>query len=257
MVAILFVGLYLVVVFSLTHIRAQYGPPTAGLFLAGPGPMLYDMVGRNGLGVQALASFVPAHWIAREYAIDTTPATLEGFALTARRVRPGSLVALVLVAAVVGYVATSGTMLVIGYKYGCSTAKTAGVQTYLGREACQLFSANMSDSTSGMHVINVMAMMMGAAVTLALQALRTRFVSFPLHPVGYALASTYTSTFLWSTALVTWLFKSLLLRYTGLKGYRGAAPFFLGLLLGEFIVGGVISLAAVFTGVSLYVFWPY
>ena len=43
----------------------------------------------------------------------------------------------------------------------------------------------------------------------------------------------------------------------GLKGYRRAAPFFLGLILGEFVVGSLISLLGVLLGTPTYVFWPY
>jgi Domain of unknown function (DUF6784) len=36
-----------------------------------------------------------------------------------------------------------------------------------------------------------------------------------------------------------------------------AAPFFLGLILGEFVVGSLISLLGVLIGTPTYVFWPY
>ena len=56
---------------------------------------------------------------------------------------------------------------------------------------------------------------------------------------------------------VEWAFKLALFRYAGLKGYRRAAPFFLGLILGEFVVGSLISLLGVLIGTPTYVFWPY
>ena len=256
--AVLFVGIYLVVVFSITHIRAQYGPPCAGLFLAGPGAILYDFVGRSGLGMQGLAEHGPR------------PLDRSGVCVQPDRRHPRRLC--------VGG-AAGQARLTRGVRAGGCHRRLPGcvrgdpgyrLQVWLQHGACgqcaESISATsralssqgtLSDSTPGIHGDQRVGHGDGTAVTLALQALRTRFVAFPLHPVGYAMASTYTSTFVWSTALVTWLFKSLLMRYTGLKGYRIAAPFFLGLLLGEFIIGSIISLAAVFTDVSLYVFWPY
>jgi Domain of unknown function (DUF6784) len=40
-------------------------------------------------------------------------------------------------------------------------------------------------------------------------------------------------------------------------GFCCAAPFFLGLILGEFVVGSLISLLGVLTGTPTYVLWPY
>jgi hypothetical protein len=42
-----------------------------------------------------------------------------------------------------------------------------------------------------------------------------------------------------------------------LKGYHHAAPFFLGLILGEFVLGSLISLRGVLIGTPTYVFWPH
>ncbi len=37
--------------------------------------------------------------------------------------------------------------------------------------------------------------------------------------------------------MVSWLAKTIILRYGGLQGYRTALPFFIGLVLGEFSTG--------------------
>jgi len=42
---------------------------------------------------------------------------------------------------------------------------------------------------------------------------------------------------LWLPIFVSWLIKVLLLRYGGLQAYRRALPFFIGLILGEFVTG--------------------
>lgn len=256
-IAILFVGILVTLAVSLTRIRGQYGPPSAGLLLGAPGPVIYNLFGRDGLGTQGLMSLSVTHWAGREMAGHPMLPTMEGMALTEKRMKASTLIICMLAAAFAGYIAASGTALITGYTLGQSTAKTAGTQIYFGNEAYQRFSMGLSDRTSGIHPANSIAMAAGAIITLVLQALRTRFVGFALHPVGYAIASTYISTFVWSTALITWVFKLLLLRYSGLKGYYAAAPFFLGLLLGDCVTGSLISLIGVATGQNLYVFWPY
>ncbi len=42
---------------------------------------------------------------------------------------------------------------------------------------------------------------------------------------------------LWLPVFVSWFAKVLILRYGGLRAYRRALPFFLGLVLGEFTAG--------------------
>jgi hypothetical protein len=47
---------------------------------------------------------------------------------------------------------------------------------------------------------------------------------------------------LWFPMLLGWIFKALILRYGGMKGYRGALPFFLGLVLGDYTISGGLAL---------------
>ena len=64
--------------------------------------------------------------------------------------------------------------------------------------------------------------------------MRTRFAWWPLHPVGYLVAGSFGLFRLWLPIFVTWLIKSLLLRYGGMSAYQKARPFFFGLIMGEF-----------------------
>ena len=57
---------------------------------------------------------------------------------------------------------------------------------------------------------------------------------WPLHPLGYALAGSWSTIEFWFPCLLAWMFKSLFLRYGGMSMYGKARPFFLGLILGEF-----------------------
>jgi len=74
----------------------------------------------------------------------------------------------------------------------------------------------------------------GMCVVLFLSKLRTMFVGFPLNPIGYALAPTWTMIVIWFPVLLVWIAKSLILRYGSAKLYRQAMPLFLGLIIGEF-----------------------
>ncbi len=65
--------------------------------------------------------------------------------------------------------------------------------------------------------------------------LRQRFPWWPLHPIGYPIATTYPiSSYDWFALLLAWVLKGLTLRHGGVRTYRSLLPFFLGLILGEF-----------------------
>ena len=87
----------------------------------------------------------------------------------------------------------------------------------------------------------------GAIVTLFLTAMRSAFYWWPLHPLGYALAGSFSTIIFWFPCLIAWIFKSLTLRYGGLAAFQRARPFFLGLILGEFgmaFLAGLVTVLA-------------
>ena len=76
---------------------------------------------------------------------------------------------------------------------------------------------------------------LGGGVMAVLLFLRHRFVWWPLHPIGFPIANTYTiMSYGWFAIFLAWLAKSTILRYGGPGTYRALMPFFLGLILGEF-----------------------
>jgi hypothetical protein len=83
------------------------------------------------------------------------------------------------------------------------------------------------------------AMGTGAVVVMALAALRARFLWWPLHPIGYMAANSWGMHWNWGSFTVGWLIKVLLLRYGGLRAFRGAVPFFIGLVVGDMLSEGL------------------
>jgi len=79
----------------------------------------------------------------------------------------------------------------------------------------------------------------GLLLTVFLIFMRTRFMWWPLHPVGYAMAATLTMGKMWVPFSVAWVVKTLVLRYGGAKLYQRSLPFFLGLIVGDFFNGGL------------------
>lgn len=51
------------------------------------------------------------------------------------------------------------------------------------------------------------------------------------------------------------MIKSVILRYLGFKGYRAALPFFFGIILGDFLIGGVWTIWGVVLGIPIHSVW--
>ena len=75
----------------------------------------------------------------------------------------------------------------------------------------------------------------GGSFMALLLFLRQRFLWWPLHPIGFPIATTYTIvSYEWFALFTAWVLKGVILRYGGVRAYRFMVPFFLGLTLGEF-----------------------
>jgi hypothetical protein len=93
----------------------------------------------------------------------------------------------------------------------------------------------------------------GALLGLA----RQRFAAWPLHPLGYALANTNSMDYMWLPFLMGWALKSVMLRYGGMRLYRAALPFFLGLILGDYVVPAFWAVFGVLTDQRMYMAFPH
>lgn len=80
----------------------------------------------------------------------------------------------------------------------------------------------------------------GAVVMWVLIHLRYAFPGWPLHPVGFAIASAYATDQAMFSIFLAWLVKTAVLRSGGVALYKRTQPFFLGILVG-FSIGVAIS----------------
>ena len=97
---------------------------------------------------------------------------------------------------------------------------------------------------------------LGIVVTLILAWLRTQFAWFPLNPLGYAIAPSWSMLVLWFSFLVAWVIKKNVLRFGGVDTYRRLAPFMMGLILGEFTIAFLWAIVTMttptFFGIKLF-----
>jgi len=153
-----------------------------------------------------------------------------------------------MLAVVLGALVSFWLMLHISYQVGALAPRW-------GREAFGRLERWLT-YLSGADVSASLFMAFGFGLTLIFMTLKVRFLWWSLHPVAYPLATSFTlNTGLWFSIFLSWLAKWLILRHRGLKAYRQAFPFFIGLILGEFIIGGLWSIIGIVGKMPVYRFW--
>ncbi|HIE09607.1 MAG TPA: hypothetical protein EYP65_07130 [Armatimonadetes bacterium] len=92
---------------------------------------------------------------------------------------------------------------------------------------------------------------------LLLSAARLWLPWWPFHPIGYAVATIrLTEIRHWFSFFVAWLLKFAVLRYGGPTVYRRSIPFFIGLILGDFLSAAFVTTVEGLTGVRDHFLFP-
>ena len=250
----LFLGGYLLLSLSITRMRAEFGLPIHDVF-TGPLVMMVGIGGGRALGRRSLIGFSLLYWLVRIQRSHPMPHALEGLALGERRSLPAAGLYLAMsLAVVVGIVSAFWAMLHLAYTYGMiqptTDARIMGVEAFTRAESWLTFPP-LPDAG------RLVGLLASAAFTLALLVTRQRFVWWPFHPVGYAASSQSFLGMLWLPMFVAWLVKSLMVRYWGHKLYKASIPFFIGMILGEFVMGSFWGIVGALGGCATYRFWAY
>ena len=141
------------------------------------------------------------------------------------------------------------------FKLGGATAKMETWALGFGEETWSSLAGWLRYPSPPNH-LSMVFVGVGLLGAVLLGWMRIRFLWFPLHPLAYALASSWGVSQLWMPLLIGSTAKLLAFKFGGLGLYRRSAPFFLGLILGEITVGSLWTIAGIVLGIPTYDFWP-
>lgn len=178
------------------------------------------------------------------------PHTLEAFKLAAEaKMNNRRLIWVLLLTTVVGILVAFWAYNTVSYKVGGDPYQ---MSTQYGFRYLQTWLSYPSEPDNLATAFTVGAFLF----TGLLWWLRRVFPFWPFHPAGYAIASsTWTMGMLWFSIFLSWLIKKTVLQFGGVRLYRKAFPFFLGLLLGDYLVGGTWVVIGVIFNIEVYSFY--
>jgi hypothetical protein len=250
-VAIVFFIIYFGLAVAITRMRAQFGAPVHDLHFIGPDTIMPIVGGTPAFTDKDLTVMSLYFWFNRAYRNHPQPFMMESYKLTDRTESPLKPQVLAqAVAILVGILSAFWAMLHLMYGFGAraKSRMSFGAEAY--NRLASWMGAPQPASWMATGAIGV-----GLVFTFALETMRLRFANWPFHPLGYAISGSWEMNLVWMPLMIAWILKVVLVRYGTFKLLRKTIPFFLGLILGQFVVGSILNIVSIAMGVPSYMFW--
>ena len=235
-----FLAIYLTVVIGVTRMRAEMGPPIHGIGYATPQYIMVSLLGTRRVAAGNLTALSLLNWLSGStYAAFRThpmPHQLEAFKIADRaRISNRTMLIVLVIACVVGIESSLWLYPYVIYKEGVAGASeqilAGGAETYT-------FLASWLTSPQPSNWMNIGVIGAAFVLNMGMMFMRARSLWFPLHPAGYVIGvAPGTIDKYWFTLLICTVIKALLLRHGGIRAYRKAVPFFIGMVLGQALIG--------------------
>ena len=249
-----FLCLYVLMSIAITYARAAVGVPYHEVIWTHPQLMLVSVLGVRRIGAANLTLFSFLYPYVRDNVSHPMPSQLEGFKIAERaRLSQKKMAIAMIVALLVATPVSFWAYLHLMYQHGAVQSDGyvigIGIETFERLLLPWLQQPHAPDSTG----LSFTAF--ASLFTLGLMFLRRQFIWFPFHPAGYALGLSAGMVWVWSAVCVGWFIKAVLLKFGGLRTYRKASPFFVGLVLADFLTGTFWSLVGALFEIPVYRVW--
>ena len=245
--AALFFTIYFALSIGITRMRAELGSPVHDLHWAGTHYTMVNTIGSRTFSPGNLAMFSFYQFFNRAYRGHIMPHQLEGFKLAERsRMQLNRLFLAILVSIIIGSLTSFWAALDASYQFGAFGS--GRVTESFGQLQRWLTAPSSVDYGACVGII------FGFSFTLLLAILRMNLFWWPFHPAGYAVSSSWSINLFWFSIFISWCIKSITLKFGGVKFHQRAIPFFIGVILGEFIIGSLWMIRGAFLGVPTYKF---
>lgn len=247
MVGLIYLSVFLLFVLTTARIRAEVGLPTIEFYTIGADRILRSAGGDLFYSKGDLTVMSLFFWLTRTNRQFPMSAQVDALRIAGRGgVKLSTMTMAIMVASVITVITAFWAYLHVMYQVGYGSAKYS--QMILGAFGAAPWEQLHTWITAPQppDVSQLGGYSSGLCFALLLSAMRSRFTWWPFHPMGYMASCSGGLSRLWVPLACSWLAKVIILRYGGLKTYKAAVPFFLGLIAGEFVVGMLATLLGFF-----------
>ncbi|MGD9496359.1 MAG: DUF6785 family protein [Armatimonadota bacterium] len=245
-----FIVLYLLISVAIARVRAELGSPVHDLHFVGPQVVLTEVLGPAALGKQNLILYAYFYSFNRAHRSHPMPHQVEGMKMASEaRISQRGLAAAMMAATGLALLVGWAILLDAFFRHGGDGWASKGRESFSLLEQWLRSPGDPNWYASG-------ALAWGLAFTVFLTWMRTQHVWWVFHPAGFAVSGSWSMALFAPSILVSWLTKSLILRYGGMGAFAPASTFFMGLVLGEFVAGAGWGVSGILMHRAMYNFLP-
>ncbi len=173
------------------------------------------------------------------------PSILHTLRITRRVKGPGIIACTVFLAMITCLLVSAVAMILLCYKYGIRELQLDWATRTTVSVYNNIFSLIQTPVEQG-DSIKIFAIA-GAVVMGILVICYHRFYWWPFHPIGYLMVYSSAMKILWLSFFIGWVFNALCMRYGGIRLFKKMRYFFVGLIMGDFLMGGTWAIIGLFT----------
>jgi len=249
-----FFGIYFLLALGITRMRAELGVPAHDLHAMDPSVVITTAIGTRHIRPNNLTMFALFYSFNRAYRSHPMPHSLEGFKIAHQiGISESRMFLATILGGFIGIISAMWILVDGFYRLGALAKISGYAVSAFGREPFdRLQNWLFYPSTTNYPAVAFMGI--GFVFTILLLTLRTRLIWWNLHPLGYALGDDYSMQWLWASLMLSWVIKRTVLKYGGVRLYRKTIPLFVGLILGEFVVGSFWGIIGIILNKPMYAF---
>jgi hypothetical protein len=239
-IAALLVALLFLMMLGITRVVVEGGLAVSRIPIV-PADIVVAAVGSHGLGAASVGALGMSFPWAGEMRTSAMSAIAHGLKLAQSTIRGQHRRLLIAVVAgiVASLVASSATMLYMGYRYGAINLSASWFfGTGAGSRVFDFISYHLNqDSSTRWASLGFVGL--GAAVQVLLTSAYQRLAWWPIHPLAFPIGAVWCTHQVIGSMFLAWIAKSATLHYGGVRLYAAVRPFFIGLIMGQYLTGGM------------------
>jgi len=254
-----FLALFLIYSLTAGRVRTEAGLGAVS------GPIRMDeflkaTIGTRSIGVESLTILAYLRWMTTDLRgfMSAVPCQLESLKMAGKTSRPLRQMSILIFSSVaLAFLISWISLLRLSYKNGVYTGGSNSSWTLSRPDETFRILRHSVLNLQGTDWIGVEFVMIGSVIAGIMAYLRTKFLWFPFHPVGYAVGfSRLSMDWIWFSVFIGWGLKLSILKYGGLKLNRKLTPSLLGLVLGDFSMAWFWCIVGTLSGGGSYRVFP-